>query len=127
LINKKLKAIILLNVLAGLLFSCGEGIHLLPFPSSQLAETSKSQLQEKNKIPYQPNVLRFDNGKAKYQTKTQRDKQQKLYSNDALNSEKLSSFASNNFGKNVRLFGENRFKSLFLIYSKGSRAPPVFS
>lgn len=127
LMKRKLTAIVLLNVLMGLLFSCGEGVRLLPFPSSEIAGNSRSQFQEKNKIPYQPNILRFDNGKTKHQTKTQSDDQQKVNIDDALRLKKTSFHFLDRFDKSICLSGEVCFKSLLLINSKGSRAPPLFS
>lgn len=125
--RKQFTAIILLNVLAGLLFSCGEGVRLLPFPNSEIAGNSQSQLQSQNKIPYQPNVLRFDNGKAKYQTKNQRENQQIFFSANAENFEKsfLPLLVKSN--NKVDLSGENIFNLLIFLNSKGSRAPPFTS
>lgn len=122
--RKRFTAVLLLNILAGLLFSCGEGVRLLPFPNSEIDGNSQSQLQEKNKIPYQPNVLRFDNRKAKYQTKTQRENQQKFIYGNAENFEKIFLPLLVKFNNKVYLSGKNRFKSLILLNSKSSRAPP---
>ena len=121
----KFTAIIFLNVLAGLLFSCGEGVRLLPFPNSEVA--GKSQFQERNKIPYQPNVLRFDNGKAKYKTKNQRDDRQFFNSENAVKSEKCAVPVLEDFHAKSNLSEKTRFKSLLLLDSKSSRAPPFFS
>lgn len=125
--KKRFTAIILLNILAGLLFSCGEGVRLLPFPNSEIAGKSQSQLHRKNKIPYQPNVLRFDNGKAKYQTKTQRENQPNFTFGNAEDSEKIFLSVAAKSNDKVNLSGENRFKSLIFLSSKSSRAPPFFS
>lgn len=119
-------ATLFLNLFAALLFSCGEGIRLLPFPTSENAGNSQ-KLHKKNKIPYQPNVLRLDNFTSKNQTKIQRDSQQKFYFGDFINSENLSFFSSGKLCKSRSLFNENRFRSQFLLNSKSSRAPPFFS
>ena len=124
--RKIFSATLLLNLFAALLFSCGEGIRLLPFPISENTGNFQ-QLHKKNKIPYQPNILRFDNFTSKNQTKIQRDSQQKFYFGDSINSENLSFFSSGKFCKSKSLFDENRFRSQFLLNPKSSRAPPFFS
>src|SRR5687767_12363155 len=64
------RAALLMGVLAGLLFSCGEGVRLLPFPA---AENTTSQFKSGGDINYQKNLHRFENNAGKYQSKLQRD------------------------------------------------------
>ena len=54
------RAAVLCAVLTGLLFSCGEGIRLFPFPETETTKNDFSQLNFENKIPYQFNVHRLE-------------------------------------------------------------------
>lgn len=125
--NKQFTAIILLNVLTGLLFSCGEGVRLLPFPNYEIAGTSQSQLKSDNKIPYQPNIHRFETDQGNLQKKIQRDNPQKLFSDECQKIDKISFLFSQNHCKNQELSGFKHFRSNLFFDSEGSRAPPFMS
>ena len=56
------RAVLFFGVLAALLFSCGEGIRLLPFPAFGTGQGENSNLENAEKSGYQKNVLRFNAG-----------------------------------------------------------------
>ncbi|MCW5960909.1 MAG: hypothetical protein KIS76_12165 [Pyrinomonadaceae bacterium] len=125
--KKRFAAIILLNVLAGLLFSCGESVRLLPFPGGELRGYSASQLKETSKIPYRHNVLRFESVQPKHKTEAGRVDLRKFYSSgtmrfpDAVRRFTVPIFSAAGHDRKIP------FRSLFLTGSKGSRPPPEFS
>lgn len=69
------RAVVLCAVLSGLLFSCGEGIRLLPFPATETGKNNSSQLNVEDKILYQYNVHRFEERQGNQKTKSQRNSQ----------------------------------------------------
>lgn len=77
--NKKIELIfrtfVLSLVLCGLLFSCGEGIRLFPFPSNERTKNDSSQLNVEDKLLYQYNVHRFEDRQGNHKTKSQRNTQ----------------------------------------------------
>ena len=116
------RAVLLFGVLAGLLFSCGEGISLLPFPASPTAEDSPSKLNNKDEIPYQFNVLRYESGQGNYKSKSERSNPHHWFGGFARNN--LAFLCSAN--RQVTDFSPDAkiFKSLLFSDSPGSRAPP---
>jgi len=57
----KLRAVLLFGVFAGLLFSCGEGIRLFPFPIDETAATAEGGgWKSKSSGFYQKNIYRFE-------------------------------------------------------------------
>ena len=125
--NKQFTAIILLNVLAGLLFSCGEGVRLLPFPSSEITGNLQTELKSDNKIPYQPNIHRFETDQRNFQKKIQRDTPQKLFSDEYQSLNKISLVFSQKHYKIPTLADFKHFSSNLFFESEGSRAPPFMS
>ena len=66
------RAAVLCAVLTGLLISCGEGIQLFPFPTTELSTTNSAFLSSENEIVYQFNAHRFENfGQKDRKTKSQ--------------------------------------------------------
>lgn len=125
--KKRFTAIILLNVLAGLLFSCGEGVRLLPFPSAEIAGNSRSQLKETKKIPYQRNILRFDSAQIKETTEAGRGDLQKFDSAGSVRVPAGIQRPAVPVHSLVDSSSKIPYRSLLLMGSKGSRPPPEFS
>ena len=67
------RAAVLFAVLIGLLFSCGEGIRLLPFPAPELSTASHEVLIFETEIPYQYNAPRFEKNQGNQSSKSQTD------------------------------------------------------
>ncbi|HEY0049988.1 MAG TPA: hypothetical protein VGB68_11910 [Pyrinomonadaceae bacterium] len=121
-----LRAVLLTGVLAGLLFSCGEGIRLFPFPP---AATQYAQSGWKNgeKVGYQKNALRFEQRQGNYQSKIQRDNQPHYWTDVYNTLHKAPAFAASPARENAVLFNSPFFKSHLFSISGASRAPPVSS
>ncbi|MBA3633760.1 MAG: hypothetical protein H0W58_13280 [Acidobacteria bacterium] len=122
-----LHAVLLISVLAGLLFSCGEGIRLFPFPITKTSENSQSRLKDNDKTPYQLNVHRFESNQGNSQLKFQRDNSHHHWMNNynALNNSLFFSptaYFKINFPLDLKTFN-----SRLLSASAGSRAPPFVS
>jgi hypothetical protein len=60
-----LRAVLLIGVLAGLLFSCGEGIRLFPFPPETAAAQNghSGAWKSGDRVGYQKNLHRFESGR----------------------------------------------------------------
>jgi|SRR5215213_9630008 len=118
------RAFLLSGVMIGLLFSCGEGIRLFPFPSAA-AQNKNSKLQSDGQVGYQKNAHRFENKPDNYLSKIQRDNQTHYCTNrfDALdNAPPL--VVSNSLEIGV-LFNSRFLKSSLFASFGASRAPPV--
>ena len=118
-----LRAGFLLGVLSGLLFSCGEGIRLLPFPASEITQNAQSLLNDAGESGYHKNILRLEKGEGGYLSKFQ---QLQHWTNvfDVLNYSTLSASAIRNkidFPVDFQFTKTNPFSA-----SSGSRAPPFF-
>ncbi|HEX8735679.1 MAG TPA: hypothetical protein VF721_10175 [Pyrinomonadaceae bacterium] len=117
------RAVLLCGVLAGLLFSCGEGIRLFPFPP--VASPNKySGWQSDGHVKYQENAQRFENKQGNQHSKIQRDNQTHYWTGayDALhNAPPLA--VSHSLESGV-LFNSGVFKSSFFAADAASRAPP---
>lgn len=72
------RAVLLTGVLAGLLFSCGEGIRLFPFPPEAAATNENSGWKSGGAPVYQKNLHRFETKQGNQPSKIQRG-QQHLY------------------------------------------------
>lgn len=115
-----LRAAVFFGVLSGLLFSCGEGIRLFPFPPMH---SLTSVWKGKAENIYQKNFHRFENKQTSYQAKNQRANQQFWANNFA-----ASNFAPRLTASNVFLaasslgfeIGSGRISPAFA----GGRAPP---
>jgi hypothetical protein len=64
-----LRTVLLFGLLNGLLFSCGEGIRLLPFPPGE----TRYELQTGSDRNYQKNIHRFESQPSNSQFKYQRE------------------------------------------------------
>lgn len=119
------RAFLFVNVLAALLFSCGEGIRLLPFPQMELARNARFKIKDNHKIPYQYNIHRFENGQGIFQTKSPRDDAPHQLANAGDLQNDLKPF----FPATLRRFERPRrslfFKARPFLSLRGSRAPPV--
>ena len=120
------RAAVLFGVLTGLLFSCGEGIRLFPFPLSA-PENEHSKLQSDAQVGYQKNVHRFENKQGNYLSKIQRDNQPHYWTNryDALY--KAPPVAVSTSRETGVLFDSGFFKSSLFAADGASRAPPAWS
>jgi hypothetical protein len=63
------RAVILAGLLAGLLFSSGEGVHLFPFPSAEAAQNLNPRADGGEKIQYQKNAPRVEKNQQKYESR----------------------------------------------------------
>jgi hypothetical protein len=117
------RAVVLLGVLTGLLFSCGEGIRLFPFPP-EATGYKHSGWQSGDAIVYQKNLHRFENKQENSPSKIQRDNHQHYWTNaaGAPNDAPLSSLSS---ARRIDvLFDPAVFRSRLFSFSRASRAPP---
>lgn len=114
----------LLNcVLTGLLFSCGEGIRLLPFPATETTKNNSSQLNVKDKILYQYNVHRFEERQGNQKTKSQHNYQNHYWIKDGY----LHHSEPRLLTAQKKIVFPSSFENLKLpLFSKSgaSRAPP---
>ena len=119
------RSALLLGVLAGLFFSCGEGVRLFPFPMSEAAKNTHPNLDDGGRIPYQFNVHRFENSQGNFQSKSQRDNQHQYGANggDLLNDAPFVIAANIRRGDFEPCLGV--LKSRLFLSSRASRAPPV--
>lgn len=68
------RVIVLFGVLAGLLFSCGEGIRLFPFPP-EATPGKHSRWASGDAVGYQKNIHRFESQPENQRSKIERDNQ----------------------------------------------------
>lgn len=118
-----LRAVWLSGVLAGLLFSCGEGIRLFPFPT---AEATHSAWKSGEPTGYQKNLHRLESRQGNPAAKIQRPPQPQHFWTDgfhALDNAPLLSFSG--FREADVLFNPRFFKSRLFSISGASRAPPA--
>lgn len=59
------RALVLYGVLAGLLFSCGEGVRLFPFPVEKAVGTGSFGTDDGQRIQYEENAPRVEKGSEK--------------------------------------------------------------
>lgn len=123
-----------MGVLAGLLFSCGEGVRLFPFPPETGAATQNKHSgawKSGERLGYQKNIHRFESRQENRQSKIRRGDNQpprqplhywtNAY-NTANNAPHLA--ASGFVGKTAAAFRARLFKSNPFSVSGASRAPP---
>ena len=67
------RSVILMGLLIGLLFSCGEGIQLLPFPATGLDGNIGRFIETTGPTSYNENVLRFEKKPENNKSKPQHD------------------------------------------------------
>ncbi len=119
------KTVLMFAVLIGLLFSCGEGVQLLPFPVPEAAGDPHSNINSKNKIPYQFSIHRFENDRGDSHTKSQPNASNHFWTKAGILAGGLifnvyKNWRGNNFPPNPDFLKSNLFLS-----SRGSRAPPI--
>lgn len=119
---EKIRLVLIVFVLTGLLFSCSEGVRLLPFPPAETAG-NQSLIGFEIETPYQFNAHRFEdykkNSKSKSQTKNSHD----FWMSDG-NSNKFFDRAAT-VKQAFDNFSQNSLRELFSIPNSGkNRAPP---
>lgn len=115
------RALLLSGVLAALLFSSGEGIRLLPFPSFA-AQNEKSFLNDGRESDYKKNVFRFEKGEGSF-LKFQRSSKD-CWTESSKIPQKSPVFKLAVIFQTDSAFISRSFKSRFISRSAGSRAPP---
>ncbi|CAN5682000.1 hypothetical protein BH20ACI4_BH20ACI4_09110 [soil metagenome] len=115
---------VLCAVLTGLLFSCGEGIRLFPFPEAETPENDLSQLNFENKIPYQFNIHRLEDRQGSFKTKSQRNTQNHYLIESGAISDSIFRISNDREKFNFPTAAENLKLPLF-SESGESRAPPL--
>ncbi|MEK7724737.1 MAG: hypothetical protein AAB336_10340 [Acidobacteriota bacterium] len=118
------RAVLLFGLLNGLLFSCGEGIRLFPFPNSEAASQIEFEPKINNGTDYEKNFHRFENHSTNFQVKNQ-----KSHHNHWLNATlSLKAFDLNKLAITQKQ-GVSEYQTLFdsRLFSQtlGSRAPPL--
>jgi hypothetical protein len=120
--------VLLFGVLTGLLFSCGEGIRLFPFPEAERTAGIEFSRKSEEKILYQKNVRRFET-RQENQAKSQRDNSHR-YRVSVHPAPSDSPFILSRLSATLLVIGSRpRFQSAKSFErigsSGGSRAPPV--
>jgi hypothetical protein len=117
-------AFAILVVLAGLLFSCGEGIRLLPFPVATV--THNANLNSANtRINYQKNVHRIEKNQENYQSKFQGGRHHPASAGFFDPSDHISFSSAAIMGGAEPLFGSKPFGTSVSYFPLKERAPPV--
>ena len=117
------RAVFIAVLLAGLLVSSGEGIHLFPFPPAEISGNRHLLATNTERGIYQENALRLDQAQKKGQSGSERDKQHVTGSLPAaaeLVDRHLAVTGGSKFSNNSHLF----LLQLFSSRLRG-RAPPV--
>ena len=117
------RAFLFFGVLTALLFSCGEGVRLLPFPVLGSGQDEKSVLRNAKHSGYQKNVLRFDAGEGNNSSKIKRG------GKDSPAVDFVEPGTTSVFRPHCQLafWSENsaeNFKTQSPVLHMGSRAPP---
>jgi hypothetical protein len=118
------RTIVLCAVLTGLLFSCGEGIRLFPFPATETTKNDLSQLNFKNKIPYQFNIHRLEDRQGNHKTKSQRNFPNHYFIESGAISDSIFRVLTTRIKFSFPTAAENLKLPLF-FESGESRAPPL--
>ena len=112
-------ALLYFGVLAGLLFSSGEGIRLFPFPPT--AQNEKSFLSDDKDSDYKENVFRFEKGEGGF---SKFPRNAKDFWAGFRAPQKSPVFKLAFIFQADSAFIRSGFKSRFISQSPGSRAPP---
>jgi hypothetical protein len=120
-----IRAALLFGVLSGLLFSYGEGIQLLPFPTPEIGKNSLPNINCKNKIPYQFSIHRFENQQSKRESKSRSDNPHHFRTNGSAGLEIPPFIAVPESPPGGLISNSGLFRSGLRASSKGSRAPPL--
>lgn len=119
---------IMFAVLASLLFSRGEGIRLLPFPSEPAGQTLRDdKLRRENdfKIAYQKNFHRFEKYRLNHLKSSQQTDDPQHFADLRNGAGSFPSVAANVSGRRTENERRSRlFKPLFSPADRSSRAPP---
>jgi hypothetical protein len=118
------RAVLLFGLLNGLLFSCGEGIRLFPFPTSEAASQIEFETKINNGTDYEKNFHRFENQFANYQQKNQQNNSNHWLNNGSL-IKSLSEKSKVISSKTDSTFHADLIISRLSDQSFGSRAPPL--
>ena len=118
------RTVVLCAVLSGLLFSCGEGIRLFPFPAVEKTKNDRNKLNFEDKILYQFNAPRFEDTQGNFKTKSQRNSQHQHQwtENGAVNNPPFSLIVTGKPSKHSTLSAN--LKRILYSESGESRAPP---
>lgn len=115
-------ALALFGVLAGLLFSCGEGIRLLPFPVSELTENTSLSSKHGARIGDQKIVHRLEK---RQETSPSKPKPHKPWAVENAGSGISGISFTSNSGKTPSYLEARSFSSKFSATALKGRAPPV--
>lgn len=117
-----LRAAVFFGVLGGLLFSCGEGIRLFPFPVAAAKQKLTSVRVTGTENAYQKNFYRFENQPASFKDQ---NGNRHLGANNltAMNFATRVTAAANSFAS-ASPHGFEIFSERLLSAVAGSRAPP---
>jgi hypothetical protein len=121
-----LRAVLLTGVLAGLLFSCGEGIRLFPFPPEATLH-KYSEWKSGAALNYQKNIHRPESRQGNQAAKIQRHNQPHFWTNGYHAPNAAPLLASVIRRETDVLFNPGFFKSRLFSFSGASRAPPLRS
>lgn len=119
---EKIRFVLIVFVLTGLLFSCSEGVRLLPFPPPETS-SNQSLLGFEIETPYQFNAHRFEdykkNSKSKSETKNSHD-----FSISGVKTHEFSESAAT-IKQTFDNFSQSSLRKHFNISGSGkNRAPP---
>jgi hypothetical protein len=120
------RAVVLVGVLTGLLFSCGEGIRLFPFPP-EATGYKHSGWKSGDEIVYQKNLHRFENKQETFHSKIQRDDHQHFWTNASAAPDDAPFSSLSNAREIDVLFDPAVFKTRLFSFDCASRAPPRLS
>lgn len=116
---------VLFVVFAGLLFSCGEGIRLFPFPFAEKTQNLSSELQNVEERDYERTFHRFENNQANFQSKAQRFNLPHDWTGVGRGFDRTAFLKIADWHKAGLLLCLQVFKSRFISAPSESRAPPV--
>jgi hypothetical protein len=115
----------LFTVFAGLLFSCGEGVRLFPFPLAEIGQKDLSPLKDGKEPNYQENIHRFENKQENYQSKIEDGEFPDRWAHFISPPFYLKSSGISFSPDTYLSFNHRTFKSRFFCGFCGGRAPPV--
>lgn len=118
------RAVLLFGLLNGLLFSCGEGIRLFPFPNSEATSQNEFETKINNGTDYEKNFHRFENHLASYQPKTQQNSDNH-WLNTGILVKRISNKTVLSLSKTDSAFHAHLIISRLSDQRFGSRAPPL--
>ncbi|HEX8287516.1 MAG TPA: hypothetical protein VF556_05970 [Pyrinomonadaceae bacterium] len=123
--ERAFRIVFLFAVFTGLLFSCGEGIRLFPFPPAEKSRNNLFRLESQTESGYEKNIHRFENTQLNSQSKSQRDNRQTHWSGVCHAHENFSFLNSSDCSEINTSFNTQTFHSRFAFSLISSRAPPI--